>query len=44
MDKIIETKDVDIVDLGAASLETKGPPFGLTEGIGLVLESGISQD
>ncbi len=44
MDKHNESGDLDIIDLGAASIETKGPPAGVTEDIGKILQSGISQD
>jgi hypothetical protein len=44
MDKTIESGALDIIDLGAATAETKGPPGAPTESIGEVRLEGISPD
>ncbi len=44
MDKTIESAELDIIDLGVASAETKGPPGFPTEAIGEVKLAGISHD
>jgi hypothetical protein len=44
MDKLIETSLLEIVDLGVASIETKGPPGFSPEGIGQQEGGFIAQD
>jgi hypothetical protein len=44
MKKTIESLELDVVDLGAASAETKGPPFGPAEIEGRLPEGGLSDD
>lgn len=44
MNRTIETLGLDLVDLGAASVETKGAPGGVSEADGRILEEGISED
>lgn len=44
MDKTIETPELDVIDLGAASTETKGPPGGVSEAEGRIFLEGISED
>ena len=45
MDRTIEVSGLDeVIDLGAASLETKGPPGGVTEGEGRIFLEALSQD
>ena len=41
MDKLIETSALEIVDLGAASIETKGFPGVTQEPVGGQLEPGL---
>ena len=43
MDKTIESAELDLVDLGAASVETKGGPLGTGEAFQEVL-AGLSDD
>jgi hypothetical protein len=43
MDRI-EDRDDEVVELGIASNETKGPPVGVGEIHGLTLQMGISDD
>ena len=40
-DKIDNTQNQDLIDLGVASVETKGPS-GITEGLGFGASPGIS--
>ncbi|QUD90131.1 benenodin family lasso peptide [Phenylobacterium montanum] len=44
MDRIIETNDQDLVDLGAASVETRGGPLGVGEGEGRQHIEGLADD
>jgi len=44
MDKIIESRELDITDLGAVSVETKGGPSGVIEPFGLQPPTGLSSD
>ena len=44
MDKQIESSELDIVDLGAASVETKGGPSGQLENFLLLEPNGLSED
>ena len=44
MDKHIASSELDIVDLGAASVETKGAPGAPQEPTGQAFPSGISHD
>jgi hypothetical protein len=44
MDKLIETSALKVVDLGAASIETKGPPGFSPEGVGEQEQGLITQD
>jgi len=44
MDKKIESGELDIVDLGAASVETKGPPGGNAEVFLQIPNAGLSED
>jgi hypothetical protein len=44
MDKKIESGDLDIVDLGAASVETKGIPTGQNEIFQQLVQTGLSDD
>jgi len=44
MDKKIESGELDIIDLGAASVETKGIPTGQNEAFLQVQLGGLSDD
>jgi hypothetical protein len=44
MDKNMESGELDIVDLGAASVETKGGPFGSAEFFQQFGQTGLSED
>jgi len=44
MDKHLESGELDIVDLGAASVETKGNFTGGAEPFSLFDQSGLSED
>ena len=44
MDRINEQRDEDLIDLGAASAETKGPPGVLNDSQGQLIGAGISDD
>jgi hypothetical protein len=42
MEKTIGAPELDVIDLGAASIETKGPPGGVSEAEGRIFLEGIS--
>lgn len=44
MDRINEQRDEDLIDLGAASAETQGPPGVLNDSQGQLIGAGISDD
>jgi hypothetical protein len=44
MERIVETLDVDLIDLGAVSAETKGAIPGPSEADGRLFVGGISED
>ena len=44
MDKLIETSALEVIDLGVASIETKGPPGLAEEPIGALPGDFVAQD
>ena len=44
MDRNIESRELDIIDLGAASVETKGSPGATVESAGEFQKTGLSED
>ena len=44
MDKTFDQQDVEIVELGAVSTETKGPGFGGHDDVGHLAGLGLSDD